>query len=276
MSDLTNVDVQSQLAPSRIGQATVVEQSRAIAEVQAAIVVAQQVPRNKQLALAEMREVCGEKVIAERAFFRFPRGGTNVSGASIHLARELARCWGNVQYGVDEMRRDDTAGESEMQAYAWDVQKNTRVAVKFISPHKRDKRGGSEKLVDLREIYEQNSNVGARRLRECIFAVLPDWFIEEAKELCESTMSGKGSGRPLPQRIADAVKIFNTYGVTLGQLEDKLERPSGEWTEKDLGELLVIYNSLAAKEVTVEQEFPARKVTAAELTAAPAKEASDA
>lgn len=277
MSNTVDIpDVQSQLAPSRIGQATAVEQTRAIAEVQAAIIVAQQVPRNKQHALAEMREVCGEKIVASRAFFRFPRGGSNVSGPSIHLARELARCWGNVQYGINELRRDDTAGQSEMQAWAWDVEKNTRVSATFISPHKRDKRGGAEKLVDLREIYEQNSNVGARRVREAIFSVLPDWFIEEAKELCEATMSGKGTGRPLAQRVADAVKVFESYGVILSQLEDKLSRPSSDWTEKDLGELLVIYGSLKNGEVTVEDEFPARKVTAEELTDAPAEgEVSD-
>jgi hypothetical protein len=270
MSDYTN-DVQSQLAPSRIGQATVVEQSRAIAEVQAAIVVAQQCPRNIAAAIAEMRQVCGQETLAKKAFFRFPRGGTNVSGPSIHLARELARCWGNAQYGINELRRDDDAGESEMQAWAWDVEKNTRVSATFISPHKRDKRGGAEKLVDLREIYEQNSNVGARRVRESIFAVLPDWFIEEAKEICQATMSGKASGKPLERRVADAVQAFQGFGVTVDQLESKLDRPSGKWTEKDLGELLVIHGSIKTGEVTVEQEFPSKKVTAAELTSGPEK-----
>lgn len=276
MTDLTAMDVQSQLAPSRIGQATAVEQSRAIAEVQAAIIVAQQVPRNQQAAIAEMRTVCGLSIVAERAFFRFPRGGTNVSGASVHLARELARCWGNVQYGINELRRDDDAGQSEMQAWAWDVEKNTRVSATFISPHKRDKRGGAEKLVDLREIYEQNSNVGARRVRESIFAVLPDWFIEEAKALCEETMSGKGTGRPLAQRVADAVKVFDSRGVSVDQLEDKCGRPTSKWTEKDLGELLVIYTALGSGEVRVEDEFPSKKVTAAELTAAPETGADNA
>ena len=38
------VDVQQMLQPSRVGQATAVEQSRAIAEVQAAIVVGAAVP----------------------------------------------------------------------------------------------------------------------------------------------------------------------------------------------------------------------------------------
>ena len=50
-------------------------------------------------------------------------------------------CWlpggGNVQYGINELRRDDSAGESEMRAWAWDVQNNTRSVRSFIVPHAR-------------------------------------------------------------------------------------------------------------------------------------------
>lgn len=273
-TDLATTDLHAQLAPSRVGQATVVEQSRAIAEVQAAIVVAQQCPRNITSAITEMREVCSQPAMAKKAFFRFPRGGQTVSGLSVHLARELARIWGNTAYGINEMRRDDKAAESEMQAYAWDVQRNTRVASTFIVPHKRDTRQGIKTITDLRDIYENNANNGARRLREAIFSVLPDWFIEEAEEICQATLSGKGSGKPLKQRAADAVAAFEKLGVTVDQLEDKLGREAGKWTEKDLGELLVIHGSLKAGEVTVEQEFPAKKVTAEELTTAPDLEPS--
>lgn len=275
MSDLTTVDVQSQLAPSRIGQATVVEQSRAVAEVQAAIVVAQQVPRNITTAVARMRQTCDQTAVADKAFFRFPRAGQTVTGSSIHLARELARCWGNFQHGLNELRRDDTAAESEMQAWAWDVEANTRVSSTFIVPHKRDTKNGAKTLTDLRDIYENNANNGARRLREAIFSVLPDWFIEEAEERCRATIARKGSEKPIEQRIADAVELFGrSYGVTEAQLADKLDRTDGQWTEHDLAQLRVIYAGLQKGEVTVEQEFPSRKVTAAELTAAPEPEAA--
>src|SRR5690606_30100368 len=151
-------------APERIGQGTAVEQSRAAAEVQAAVVVAQQCPRNVPAAIAEMEQVCTQRTMAERAFYSFPRSGSTVSGPTVHLARELARCWGNVQYGLIEMRRDDAYGESEMQAYAWDVQKNNRVSNTFIVPHRRDTRNGTQKLTDMRDIYENNANQGARRV----------------------------------------------------------------------------------------------------------------
>jgi hypothetical protein len=97
-------------APERVGQGTAVEQSRAVAEVQAAIVVAQQCPRNISAAIAEMRQVCTQPFLAERAFYRFPRAGGAVTGPSVHLARALASCWGNVDYVLVEIRRVDSFG----------------------------------------------------------------------------------------------------------------------------------------------------------------------
>ncbi|KUH38418.1 MULTISPECIES: hypothetical protein [Streptomyces] len=252
-------------APARLGQGTAVEQSRAVAEVQAAIVVAQQCPRDISAAIAEMRQSCAQPYLAERAFFRFPRAGQTVSGPSVHLARELARCWGNVQYGLAELRRDDEYGESEMQAFAWDVQKNSRTSSTFIVPHKRDQKGGPKQLTDMRDIYENNANNGARRVREAIFAILPPWFVEEAKELCARTMRD-GGGKPLNIRIADAVKAFEGMGVTADRIETKLGRPTGKWTEHDVAQLQVIYRSVQQGEVSVDDEFPAPRVTADEIT----------
>lgn len=253
-------------APARIGQGTAVEQSRAVAEVQAAIVVAQQCPRDINAAIAEMRQSCKQKYLAERAFFRFPRAKQTVSGPSVHLARELARCWGNVQYGLVEMRRDDEYAQSEMQAFAWDVEKNSRNSSTFIVPHLRDtKENGPVALKELRDIYENNANNGARRVREAIFAILPPWFVEEAKEICAQTLRD-GGGKSLNVRIADAIRAFEGIGVTADRIETKLGRPAGKWTEHDVAQLQVIFQSIQRGEVTTEDEFPAPRVTADEIT----------
>lgn len=261
---------------ANVSQATAIEQSRAVAEVQASVLVAQQNPRNKSFAIAEMREVCGMKSVAERAFFKFPRAGETVSGASIHLARELARCWGNIQFGVTELRRDDVKGESEMQAYAWDLETNARTATTFIVPHKRDTKKGVRELVDMRDIYENNANNGARRLREAIFTVLPGWFVDEAQELCRATLDSDGGSKvPLAQRIADCIAGFERLGVTRAQIEAKLERKSSEWTERDLSELGVSFRSIKSGDLSRDDEFPPARLTAAEIVAAQAPTATD-
>ena len=82
---------------AHVGQATVIEQSRAAAEVQSAVIIAQRFPRNERHALGRILSACSRLSLAREAFFSFPRGGETITGASIKLAREVARSWG---YGV--------------------------------------------------------------------------------------------------------------------------------------------------------------------------------
>lgn len=238
-----------------ISQGTAIEQSRAVAEVQAAVLVAQQRPRNKAVAVEEMRDATAQLSVASKAYFRYNRGGDgNVTGVSVHLARELARCWGNIDYGLKELHRDDAKGESEMLAHAWDMQTNARASTTFIVPHVRDTRKGAKKLTETRDIYENNANAGARRLREQILAVLPNWFVEEAKANCDATLEN-GGGKPLAQRIADAIRLFDALGVHVSRVEAKLGRSSGDWSGQDVGQLGTIYSSIKRGETTVEDEF---------------------
>ena len=237
--------------PANITQATAVEQARAVAEVQAAVVVAQQVPRDRNAALAEMRDSCSRKSLAERAFYSVPNRG---NGPSVHLARELARIWGNVQYGVHELRRDDEAGMSEVQAFAWDLQTNTRSTRTFQVPHQRMAGGKRKQLVDLGDVYLNNQNVGARAVRECIFTVLPPWFTEEAQDICHHTLSA-GEGKPVSERIADMVKAFRELGVTEQMLEDRLGKKRGQWGPGEVAQATVIYTEVSRGDVRIEDAF---------------------
>lgn len=250
-------------------QATAVEQSRAVAEVQAAVVLARQVPRDAAGAYERMREECSHAALAERAFFRFPRAGETISGPSIHLARTLARCWGNVTYGVTELSRDDTSGNSEMQAWAWDVERNVRAAYTFQVPHVRHSKRGPKRLDDPRDVYENNANNGARRLREAIFAVLPTGFTAEAQTLCQQTIE-HGGGRPLAERVAAATEVFDGLGVSVEMLERRVGRARGEWSANDVATLSVICTSLRQGTTTVDAEFepvkPSGPVSVDDLT----------
>lgn len=241
------------LATQRPGQATMVEQARAIAEVRAAVMIAMDRPRDRTAAISEMREVCAIQSLADRAFFRVPRGGQHVNGESIHLARELARCWGNIDYGVKELARDDVRGQSELVAFAWDLQTNARSEITFIVPHTRGR--NNTRLTGTQEIYENNASFAGRRLREAIFAVLPVWFKAEAAERCHETLK-VGGGKPLIQRVADLRISFEDIGVTVAQLERKRGRLIDQFLPDDVGALRVIFGSLKRGEVTIAEEFP--------------------
>ncbi len=251
-------------APSFVGQGTAIEQSRAIAEVQAAVIMAKQFPRDLTRSVAAMREATAQPALAERAFYRYARAGTAVTGPSIHLARELARCWGNIQYGITELRRDDEGHFSEVQAVAWDLEANTRAAAIFVVPHKRDTKDGVVVLPDLRSIYESNANQGARRVREQIWAVLPGWFIREAEDRCRATLED-GGGKSIAQRVADAVAAFDGIGVPASRLEAKVTRRAAEWSAFDLAQLQIAFRGIRNNETTIADEFPDDRVTVADI-----------
>jgi hypothetical protein len=151
------------------------------------------------------------------------------------------------------MRRDDDYGQSEMQAFAWDVQTNSRNSSTFIVPHRRDTKNGPKPLTDMRDIYENNANNGARRVREAIFAILPPWFVEEAKELCNATLSD-GGGKPLAARRRRH-QAFEGIGVTADRIETA-SAAVGKWTEHDVAQLLVIFKSIQRGEVTPTTSSP--------------------
>lgn len=249
-------------------QTTAVEQARAVAEVAAAVRVAQEVPRDTRRAFAAMREACGRLAFAERSFYRVTNRGT---GPSVHLARELIRIWGNADYGVHELSRDDEAGYSEVRAYAWDQETNVRASRTFQVPHVRMAGGQRKPLTDDVDVYLKNQNVGARAVRETILAVLPRDYVDEAIETCRRTLQNGGDGAPpLLDRIDTLVKRFGDLGVTVPQLERKLSgRKRGQWTPVDVADLTIVGRSIAAGETTVEDEFPDPVLTAESLTGAP-------
>jgi hypothetical protein len=258
---MTNALDRTAPAPVHVTQTTAVEQARAVAEVAAAVQVAQQCPRDLSRAWAEMRDACSRLSLAEQAFYKVPNRG---AGPSVHLARELMRIWGNADAGVHELSRDDARGMSEVRAFAWDQQTNVRQSRTFQVPHVRMVGGDRKPLTDTTDVYLLNQNVGARAVRECIFAILPRDFSTEAQALCRKTIE-KGDGVPLPERIANMLTKFKELGVTIARIETKVGRKRGQWSAADVAELAVVYGSIQRRETTADDEFPPERVTAAEI-----------
>ncbi|MCS4277921.1 hypothetical protein M2390_003137 [Mycetocola sp. BIGb0189] len=238
-------------------QATAIEQSRAVAEVAAAVRVAQEFQRDEQQVEVDLPKITGRLAIANRAFYEVPNRG---AGMSVHIARELARLWGNIDYGVRELSRDDVVGESEMQAWAWDQEKNVRSTRSFIQPHAKSLRNGGRKaLTDLNDIYLNNQNTAARAVRECIFTVLPGWLTATAEAQLKDTLK-RGDGKPIEQRRTDATTMFDELGVTLRQLETRLGAAQTAWQPKDLATLARIYSTVTQDGISIGEFFPEQAV----------------
>jgi hypothetical protein len=234
-------------------QAAAVEHTRAAAEVAAAVQAARMVPRDVNYAKAKMREACADYGLANRAFYAYPKGNEEVTGPTVHLARELAAIYGNVDYGTAELaRRGD---ESEIRAWAWDQETNTRKSRTMIVPHIQYIGRGKRALGDMRDIDQNNNSVAGRAEREMLFAILPNSFVEEAKRLCRDTLE-RGNGQSVEDRAAAAVALFGRGGVTPAQLEARIGKPIGRWSAQNVADLDILFESLKRREITKDEAFP--------------------
>lgn len=180
-------------------------------EVQAMMVIAKRFPRDPVDAMDRILKSCTRQSLAETAVYSYPRGGQNVEGPSIRLAETVAQEWGNIQYGIRELGQSN--GESVVEAFAWDLQTNTRQVKVFQVPHVRYTQKGKKTLTDPRDIYETVANHGARRLRACILGVIPGDVIEAAVEQCTVTLKATADTSPEGlQKLADY--WLDTFGVT--------------------------------------------------------------
>lgn len=256
-----NNGVMAQL--DNINQGTVaIEASRAIAEAQGKLVIAKRFPRDEVQAYNRVAQACQRKGIAEKAFYSYNRGGGTVSGPTIRFAEELARCWGNIDYGIKELSQDD--GKSEMQAYAWDLETNAQSVQNFTNPHIREAGGKAKVLTSQRDIYEINANMGARRLRSRILAILPTDLVDMAIAECKKTLAGNNS-EPLIDRVKKMIVTFGKIGVTQEQIEKRLGRKVDTMTIDDFTDYIGIYNAIKQGESKISEWFEAEKV-ASDLT----------
>jgi hypothetical protein len=200
------------------------EESRTGSEIQAALVIAKRFPRDQIAAMDRILNACTRPTLAAQSLYSYAKGGTDITGPSIRLAEAIAQNWGNLQFGFKEISRyvKDGVGYSEVEAYAWDLETNTRKPVVFSVKHWRDTKQGGYALREERDIYELVANQASRRLRNAILALIPGDVTESAQKQCEVTMAADADcSKESQKRILDA---FQKYGVTKEQLEKLIQR----------------------------------------------------
>ena len=232
--------------------------ARAAQEVQAAMVIAKRFPRNETEAFNRILTSCTRRSLAQCATYSYPRGGTAITGPSIRLAECMAQNWGNIDFGVVEL--DQRNGESQVMAYAWDLETNTRQTKIFTVKHERRVGKGKDFHIDIltdpRDIYEMVANNGARRLRACILGVIPGDVVDAAVDQCEKTLESNDGGEPLIDKVRTLPRFFEPLGVSIEMLERKVGHSLDATTNREYAALVKIYNSLKDRIGKVEDFFP--------------------
>lgn len=223
-----------------VSSAQSADSARAIAEVQAALMIARMNPRDQRVSMDRILNACTRQSLAQSAVYAYSRGGSSITGPSIRLAEAIAQQWGNIQFGIREL--SNSGGKSEVQAYAWDVETNTRREISFTVPHIRYTKKGGYSLEDPRDIYELVANQGARRLRACILAVIPGDVVEAAVSQCQVTL--RQSVDVSPEGIKKTIDAFEKFGVTKAQIEKFCQCRSEAINAAQIVRLRNVYTSL--------------------------------
>jgi hypothetical protein len=203
-----------------VGAVANTDAQRAIAEVQAAMMIARANPRDPVAAMDRILNDCTRPGLAEAAVYQYSRGGSDITGPSIRLAEAIAQRWGNIKTSVRELEQH--RDHSTVQTVAWDLETGYQCDKVFQVQHIRHSKRGASKLEDPRDIYENIANNAARRLRACILAVIPGDVVEAAVAQCEATMKAKADTSP--EAMRKMVDYFGTFGVAKEQIEKRIQR----------------------------------------------------
>lgn len=216
------------------------EAQRAVAEVQARMIIARSNPRDPIRCVDAILADCQRPSLAQLAIYQYARGGTDITGPSIRLAEAIARRWGNLATGIKEIARAD--GYSECVAYAWDLETGYYDERQFQVRHWRDTRQGGKALTDERDIYELIANMGQRRKRAVLLTILPGDVVEAAREQCERTLHATADTSP--EALRKVVAAFRELGVSQAQIEKRIQRRMESITPAQIIHLRKIFVSI--------------------------------
>ena len=226
--------------------------SRQAQEVQAAMVVAKRFPRNEAESWNRIMNTCKRQTLAERAMYEFPRGNEKVSGPSIRLAEAIAQNWGNIDFGYIELENKN--GESQVMAYCWDLETNTRQSKVFTVPHVRATKKGNYALTDPRDIYEMVANQASRRVRSCILSIIPGDVVDAAVKVCQQTLCG--DDQPIHEKVQNMLDVFREQlGVPQQAIERFIGCNASAFTPQTIVRLRNVYNAINDGRATVADYF---------------------
>ena len=219
--------------------------SRELAEMQATIMLARQFRRNESDVADGIMVSCGRREFAEQSFYAYPRGGITVTGASVNMARELARLWGNIRYGLDVIMDNDE--ERTIEGWAWDVETNTKVVAQDTFKKLIYRKVGGWLKPDERDLRELTNRRGAILVRNSILQLMPKDIVETALKAAHATVAGsfrKSKPNARQKAINGILGGFEAFGVSTKQIEAYLGHELKGITNDEVADLRGVWNAI--------------------------------
>lgn len=228
--------------------------SVAIQEIQGAILVAKNFPRDENAVWAKVTNAIKRKSMAQAAIYSYPRGGSTIEGPSVNLARMIAGYYGNLRYGIEILRDDDDS--RLIRGWCWDVENNLKVA--FDDDFKKliyRKQGGWIKP-DERDLRELTFRRGAILVRNAILAVVPKDLIEDAMGIAKIAM--KSNIKDPQGEKKRLILVLDEMGISVEMMNKRLGKK--RWDKDDLVEAQAMINSIKEGNAKVRDYFPPEKL----------------
>jgi hypothetical protein len=239
------------------------------AEIQSAIISAKKFPRDEEASYLKLVKNMARPSLAEKAQYQFPRSGKDITGPSVHFAREAARCWGNVRYGLKIV--DTSTKEIHIKGYAVDLESNSYVELedKFNKLVQRKYNGVTSWVSpDERDLRELMNKRGAILIRNCILQLIPADIVEEGILSARNALVAD-SKEDLDSDRLDVInkieKAFSKMKVTKSMLEDYLKNPLTEITPDQIAELRSIQRTILDGNSKASEYFKNKSSSAQEL-----------
>lgn len=236
-----------------------VEQARAIAEIQGALVSAQVCPRDIQYTERMIENECSLPEFAALVEYKLPVGGKDHYGASIRTMEMIAGYYGNIRSGYEEIRwgKDDQGTFTDCKAIAWDLKTNNFQFIPFRVYHFIiTKKEGKKEIKDPFEISRLIRNHAARAQREALKKVIPRYLVQKAIKIARETVLAKiKSGQSLPEIVRNMLKQFAILGVKQDQLEKYVGTTYENFTAEHVADLRAVYRSIVEDECDASEFF---------------------
>lgn len=218
-------------------------------------------PRDENDCMRRLKVACGRPRFADDATWAFPRGGQQISGPSVQLARGIAQAWGNIRKGTRILAMDEE--NVHIGAFAHDVERGlleTAEAKIKKAVQRRNKQTQQTEWVkpDERDLRELINRHGAILERNCLLKIVPSDVIEMALDWCQHTLLAAEAGKLTKSRedtIRDLVLGFADMGVKREQIEQLLTHSIDTVTPDELVSLRNVFRSIRDGNTGVADHF---------------------
>lgn len=232
-----------------------IEMHRAAAEVYASLQFAITRPRNEAACLQRIEALCNEADFAAGALYAFPFGTSPTEGINVKAAREFARIWGNLNFGYIVHGR--YANESQLEAYALDLESNVRDTAKFTVAHEIKSNDQIKPVTDPRQIDQLCKSAAAREVRNCVLHVIGYRVSEKVIKWCKRTLYREVQDLESARKIL--LERFNAVGVgTDAILRYSNKKKVADLKVDDIVEFRILLESIRENPALLDDTFPNR------------------